>query len=243
MAMAAVLETVPVAAVEPVKAKPRHGSRGSASSAPNEAEPLAGAGFAAPNDIQISAGVGGAAGEGEQISSATVSQALTEGPSREREKRSSKRSEREKEKERPAVVTREDFATAAAKAKAEKALLATPGFASREDAALWLRSTLQGDPALENLEAAYDQEVNANLPSDSDKLLDHAASIKRQLARSQVQLLPETWTGWQPSPGELPGLLLSIALLCLGAPLCFNLLKRASSLVPLAAFSKEEKRA
>lgn len=242
-AMAAVLETVPVVSVEPVKAKPRHGSHGSASPASSGAEPIPGANSTAPNDIQISAGAAGTAGEGGQVSSAAVSQTFTEGLSREREKRSAagKKSEN-KEREKSAAATREDPDTVAAKAKAERALQATPGFASREDAELWLRGTLSGDPALENLEAAYDQEVNSDLASDSDKLLDHAASIKRQLARSEPELLPETWTGWQPLEGELPGLLLSVAFLCLGAPLCFNLLKRSSSLLPLPSFKAKADR-
>lgn len=238
-AMTVVLEPVPVVAAEPIKAKSHHSARSSASSVSNGTEPLPSAGSTAPSDVQISAG---ATGEGEQVSATAVSQIVTEGSAKERGKKpasAAKKSET-KEREKPAVATREDFETVEAKAKAERALQARPGFASREDAALWLRGTLNGDPALENLEAAYDQEVNSALGSDADKLLDQAASIKRQLARSQPRLLPEAWPGWQPSSGELPGLLISIAFLCIGAPLCFNLLKRTSSLLPLPSFKADQ---
>ena len=127
-----------------------------------------------------------------------------------------------------------------AKARAAKALQARPGFASREDAVLWLRATLDGDPALENLVAVYEQELNNQLAGDADKLIDHSASIKRQLARSEFRVLPEEWPGWKPTDQELPGLLLSIVLLTLGAPLCYNLLKILASLRPLPIVNQDK---
>jgi hypothetical protein len=74
--------------------------------------------------------------------------------------------------------------------------------------------------------------VNAGLSSEADKLVDHTASMRRQLARSEFQLFPETWPGFKPSGHELPGLLVAIAFLCLGAPLCYNTLKVLASLRP-----------
>jgi hypothetical protein len=130
-------------------------------------------------------------------------------------------------------VLGEDKATIEAKTRALKALEARPGFASREDAVLWLRDTLDGDIALENLAASYEQEVNAELPGDADKLIDHSASIKRDLDRSALRLFPDPWTGWTPIGSELPGLLIAIAFLSLGAPICYNLLKKIASLRPL----------
>lgn len=137
-----------------------------------------------------------------------------------------------KERER-APVPVEDGVTLEAKAKAFRALSERPGFASREDALFWLRETLEGEPALEPLAAAYEQELNADLPTDADKLLDHSASIKAELARTKLQFVPEEWRGWAPVGGELPGLLVAVAFLSLGATLCFNLLKRIASLRPL----------
>jgi hypothetical protein len=120
-----------------------------------------------------------------------------------------------------------------AKIQASKALAEIRGFASREDALLWLRQTLDGDPAVEPLVAAYEQELNAELPSDADKLVDHSASIRAELNRSKLQLVPETWRGWVPIGNELPGLLLAVAFLSLGSTICSNLLKRIASLRPL----------
>ena len=134
---------------------------------------------------------------------------------------------------------REDRAIFAAKAKAAKALEATPGFASREDAVAWLRATLDGDLSTDYLVAAYGQELDAQLVSDSDKLLDHSASLKRELARSELQLLPATWPGWTPTSRELPGLLIALAFLSLGAPFWYNILKKLASLRPLLAVKHE----
>jgi len=127
-----------------------------------------------------------------------------------------------------------------AKARAAKALQARPGFASREDAVLWLGATLEGNSARENLVAVYEQELNNQLVGDADKLIDHSASIKRQLARSEFRVLPEEWPGWKPGEQELPGLLLAVVLLCLGAPLCFNLLKAMASLRPLPIINQDK---
>jgi len=132
-----------------------------------------------------------------------------------------------------APAPKEDKATLEAKAKATKALEARPGFASREDAVAWLRETLYGDPAVENLVAEYEQEVNAALVSDADKLIDHSASLTSELARFEFHLLPEVWPGWKPTKHELPGLLVAAVFLSLGAPFWYNTLKSLASLRPL----------
>jgi len=147
---------------------------------------------------------------------------------------------REREKRAAAAAPKEDKATIEAKARATKALETTPGFASREDATSWLRSTLNGDPALPQLLIAYDREVNSALSSDSDQLIDHSASMKRELDRSEFQLLPEKWTGWVPSQQELPGLLVTVAFLSLGAAFWYSTLKNVASLRPTLARKLEQ---
>ena len=235
-AMAAVLAFTP-ATTEQAKAKPRRGSRNVAAPLPGGSQPLPNAGSTAPNDIQISLSGSSPAGENDQASPATNPSA-TDAPAKERENRlattaKSKSAAKAQEKSGSASVPIEDKATVEAKARAAKALQARPGFASREDAVLWLHATLDGNPALENLAAVYEQELNNQLAGDADKLIDHSASIKRQLARSEFRVLPEEWPGWKPTDQELPGLLLAVVLLCLGAPLCYNLLKVIASLRPL----------
>lgn len=138
------------------------------------------------------------------------------------------------------AAPKEDKPTVEAKSRANKALESTPGFASREDAVSWLRATLDGDPALPKLLVAYDQEVNSALVSDSDKMIDNSASMKRELARSEFQLLPEKWTGWVPTQQELPGLLVTVAFLSLGAAFWYSTLKNVASLRPLLARKLEQ---
>ncbi len=149
-------------------------------------------------------------------------------------------SAKDHEKHTAAPAPREDKVTLEAKAKATNALEATAGFASREDAISWLRTTLEGDAALPKLLIAYDQEVNSALSSDADRLIDHSASMKRELDRSEFQLLPEKWTGWVPTQQELPGLLVTVAFLSLGAAFWYSTLKNVASLRPLLARKLEQ---
>ena len=230
IAMADVLQLAPPVG-EQSKSKSRHSSHGSAAPA-GDGSQMASSGTA-PNEVQISAASENPE-EGAQATPAVAQAAPEVSTRREGKSRQWKSRASAKEHEKPAPAPSEDRATVAAKMRASKALETRPGFASREDAVLWLHDTLDGDPVAGNLTAAYEQEVNAQLPSDADKLIDQAASIKQDLAHSEYRLMPEESTGWQPSERELPGLLVAIALLSLGAPLCYNLLKALASLRPLS---------
>ena len=157
-------------------------------------------------------------------------------------KPATKRRGRAKEREKVAAtaVPTEDIVTAGAKSKAMHELETVPGFASREEAEDWLRIALYGNPARERLTAAYQQEVNAELVSDSDRLVDESASLKRELARSQFKLFRDERRGAQSS-GELPGLLITVALLSLGAAFWYNTLRKLASLRPKMATREERK--
>jgi hypothetical protein len=240
-AMAAVLEGAPAAtASEPTKSKSHHASsHSSASASSNSAAPAFTTEASATGEAAASAGSPQAPADSEAAAAAAVA-SPPETPKKERKHKASAAAEnksaaKEKEKEHapPVVAPGEDRVTAQAKLTALKALETRPGFASREDAVLWLRQTLNGDPASENLAAAYEQEVNAQLPGDADKLIDQSASIKRDLARSEFRLLPEEWPAWRFSQRDLPGLLLAVVFLSLCAPVCYNLLKGIASLRPL----------
>jgi len=237
-AMAAVLEVAPVTTEQP-RAKPRRASRNSAAAGDTATSPSGGT--ADTSDVQTSASVAPEAGEGGQPAPAAAQSPTGSSTKGRGSKAAIKQKSTTKDREKSAAAPGEDRATAEAKARAGKALESRPGFASREDAVLWLRATLDGDPALENLTAVYEQEVNADLAGDADKLIDHSASIKRELARSEFRVLPETWPGWTPTGQELPGLIVALAFLCLGAPICYNLLKSVASLRPLAAISVNAK--
>jgi hypothetical protein len=229
--MAVVLQPV-LANTESARSKPRAASRkASASTSSTQPQPDGG-GPAAPNENQDST-------SNLLLTSATV-QTSQESPAKSEvvkdvtpAKRKTSAKDREKSAAAPAPVSIEDKATAEAKTRAAKALQARPGFASREDAVSWLHTTLEDDPALENLAAMYEQEVNTELVSDSDKLIDHSASLKRGLTRSEFQLLPENWHGWKPTKHELPGLLVAVAFLSLGAAFLYNMLKNITSLRPM----------
>lgn len=155
---------------------------------------------------------------------------------------SGRRKGRAKEREKSATIAvpAEDSVTTGAKSKAMHDLETVPGFASREDAEAWLRTTLEGNPARERLAAAYWQEVNAELVSDSDRLLDESASLKTELARSQFKLFQDE-RGSLESPTEMPGLLVTVALLSLGAAFWYNTLRNLASLRPRMATMEERK--
>ena len=147
---------------------------------------------------------------------------------------------KEREKAAAAVATpvlAESSVAAAEKSKATHELEIVPGFASREEAESWLGTTLDGNPALESLAAAYQHEVNAELVSDSDRLIDESASLKSELARSQFKLFQDERRGAHSS-GELPGLLVTVALLSLGAAFWYNTLKNLASLRPRMAMKQ-----
>jgi hypothetical protein len=236
-AMAAVLVLPAAPAEQSSKPKARGVSHRGATKTSGSAQTLTNAALSEPNDSQASATLVSMEAGSEQVAPA----AATSSKEREKKTESPARSKAAaKEQEKSESSPKEDAATIAAKVRAGNALETRPGFADREDAVLWLRSTLAGDPALENLTAAYEQEVNAELGGDGDKLLDHSASIKGELARSQVRLLPEEWTGWTPSNGELPGLLISVVFLSLGAAFCYNGLKSLASLRPMPAVKRYE---
>jgi len=154
-----------------------------------------------------------------------------------------KRKARGKQREKVAAtaVPAEDSVTSEAKSKAMHALETSPGFASREEAESWLRTTLDGNSARETLAVAYQQEVNVELVSDSDKLIDQSASLKSELARSELKLFPDERLP-PLSSTEVPGVLFTIAFLSLGAAFCYNTLKNLASLRPQLATRQDRER-
>jgi len=154
-----------------------------------------------------------------------------------------KRKARSKKREKVAATAApaEDRVTSEAKSKAMHALETSPGFASREEAESWLRATLDGNSARETLAAEYQQEVNADLVSDSDKLIDQSASLKSELARSEFKLFQDERLSPLSSTAG-PGLLFTIAFLSLGAAFWYNTLKNLASLRPQLAARQDRER-
>ena len=134
-----------------------------------------------------------------------------------------------------------------------------PYFANREEAMEWMRKALKGDPKTDDLIKEYQANVDQQLVSDDDKMLDRAASIKGILNRAKFQLIPDPYHSWDffpwsPAPFQATnvyqvwnwknlhfwGILFSSALLSLGAPFWFNALKNLSGLRPIIA-GKQDK--
>lgn len=178
---------------------------------------------------------------GQAVSEASLKKEGSDAKPPARRRARGKEREREREKAAASAAPAEDSVTAEAKSKATHALETTPGFTSREEAESWLRMTLGGNAAREGLAAAYQQEVNGELVSDSDKLMDQSASLKSELARSEFKLFqndPHT----PLSSTEVPSLLVTVAFLSLGAAFCYNSLKNLASLRPQLAARQEGER-
>jgi hypothetical protein len=239
-ALVVVLQPTPAA--EQSKLKVRHASHSGAAPLSGSPDPQPVSGPAVVN-IQDSPSGLQVVGEADQAAPAVVL-TTTEAPAKKQRAKSappakSKAPLAEGEKSGAAASPGEDKAAVETRVRAAKALGTMPGFPSREDAVSWLHATLDGDPGVENVVAAYQQEVNAELVSDADKLIDHSASLQRELARSRVQLFPETWPGLKPAEHELPGLLVAVAFLSLCAPLCYSVLKEIANLRPRPATKRE----
>lgn len=232
-AMVAVLGLAPTPAEQP-KPKSRHSSKSNAVPSSVSSQPVSNAEAVAPSEIQTST----SSSQVSEDAGPTIPPAVQPAPlapKKERKNKVAAPAESKvsaKEREKSATANGQDKAIVEAKTRAAKVLEARPGFASREDAVIWLRATLEGDPALDILAAEYEREVNGELAGDADKLVDHAASIQRELARTEFQLIPEGSQGWIPTEREIPGLLVALVFLCLGAPFCYNMLKAIASLRP-----------
>ncbi|HVY28693.1 MAG TPA: hypothetical protein VHB79_19185 [Polyangiaceae bacterium] len=114
-------------------------------------------------------------------------------------------------------------------------------FPTREDALEHIEkhATADADKSV----AIYRSNLNALLQgSQVSQLFDNAASINGQLSRAGIDLLPAPYELRLPSQRELPGVLVAAALLSLGAPFWFNLLKTMTNLRPLVATREENDR-
>jgi hypothetical protein len=83
-----------------------------------------------------------------------------------------------------------------------------------------------------------------------EQVQDFENSVLKVLPKDQSvgALLNATWPptfppAWLSSPGSWPGILLSMALLSLGAPFWFNMLKNLTALRPILAQKEERERA
>lgn len=119
-----------------------------------------------------------------------------------------------------------------------------PAFASSEEGEKWLREQLAGNEHTEALTSQYKELIEANLINSIDILKERAISIKGELDKTKLQLIPQPYPGWDYSPGDIHiwGVLVMASFLSLGAPFWFKALKTMSALRPILAEKEEKER-
>lgn len=117
-----------------------------------------------------------------------------------------------------------------------------PVFSSREDAVNWIRQQLEVEAHSDSMIKLYGAIVDSNLTNYVEKMKDQAFSIKNELGKTKLQLIPEPYHIFDYSLGSKHfwGVLIMAAFLSLGAPFWFKALKTLSALRPVLA-SKEDK--
>ena len=119
-----------------------------------------------------------------------------------------------------------------------------PNFASREEGENWLREQVVDDGQIELLINQYRNLIDSNLANAIEMLKDRAVSIKGELEKSKLQLIPRPYPGWNYSLVERHfwGVLVMAAFLSMGAPFWFKALKTMSALRPILADKEEKER-
>ncbi len=119
----------------------------------------------------------------------------------------------------------------------------TAAFRSREAAAEWIRRNVPPERA-ERLSAVFESRVNTMLKdaTETDRLLDQSASLVAMMDASRFNLVPRPYHSLDFVPflrgfdgRHLLGIVITAALLSLGAPFWYNALKTASALKPIVA--------
>ena len=109
--------------------------------------------------------------------------------------------------------------------------LPATGITSDADARSWLTTHVTDSAQQTAVLAAYDQAIKASLDQD----VKNAAQVRTILDNASFDVRKFGWQPDQPWPPQLPGVLASAALLTLGAPFWFNMLKQLTNLRPIVA--------
>lgn len=121
-------------------------------------------------------------------------------------------------------------------------------FISRGDAEIWLDQQLKGldDDSRRRAINQYNSLVEMKLTRAIDQLKDQALAIKADFDSTEFKLIPEPYpsfgTYFEGSGMHLWGTLAMAALLSLGAPFWFNLLKQITALRPILAGKEDKER-
>jgi hypothetical protein len=101
-----------------------------------------------------------------------------------------------------------------------------------------LRNGLAGNNQVADIVKQYHQLLDEGLRSAGRKLADQYKELNQTLSSAGFQLWPSPYPGWLKR-GEIVGVLVTGALLSLGAPFWFNTLKTLSNLRPILASKAE----
>jgi hypothetical protein len=117
-----------------------------------------------------------------------------------------------------------------------------PAFTSREEGEKWIRKQLGGNNLTDSLINHYKAIIDKNLSNSIEEMKDRAYSIKYELEKTKLQLIPQPFPDWDyfPINKKFWGVLVMAAFLSLGAPFWFKTLKIMSALRPILA-EKEDK--
>ena len=129
--------------------------------------------------------------------------------------------------------------------EAAKILTNPPPLLTPETMNLWLRTQLRDHPQRDKFMAAHQELVSSNVLARAPELLGAAGVLNDELRRAGYALLPNyklmNWNDYRPTSAAFWGMVISAALLSLGAPFWYNSLKSLMNLRPvLAGRVKEE---
>ena len=110
---------------------------------------------------------------------------------------------------------------------------------TRSQGEAWIIEEFKDKPGFPDIQRAYNKTFDELTPKRLDRLGNQVLDLKADLEESQLVVFPASWPsyvdGWKKIEGHLPGIILSVLLLSLGAPFWFNALRTLASLRPILA--------
>lgn len=110
---------------------------------------------------------------------------------------------------------------------------------TRNQGLAWLNSELGESDNIAEIKIAYTDKFNGKTRERLGTLGNHMLEIKDQLELSRLVFIPNSWSAyvnsWNEFPKHIPGIILSVLLLSLGAPFWFNALRTLATLRPILA--------
>ena len=102
---------------------------------------------------------------------------------------------------------------------------------TRQDVADWIGANTASADAIAGLVKSYNDALDTALKQTLDKSIDRAKTLSAGLAAAGIGTFPGAGGKWSlPAWSKVPGIVVSILFLSLGAPFWFNVLKNMTSL-------------